>query len=157
MAQLLKLAQRYQRALDGIDGSTRDAAHAAGQALWRAVHAAELGGSSQRDLALRPVVLQTALATSIVAHFERIPWAAVAQQMLRRPQGTPLSEVQTCNNLLKTLLQSSCASGPVAALLLRQVWPPSFLPVLAAPCPRSGSLHVPPPELCMKWLSLLST
>ena len=89
MARLLELARRYQHALDGLSESTRDAASAAGLALWRAVPPEMTGGQRNRDLRkLEPIVLRTTLATTMVTYLERIPWGKVTLQMLMHPEGT---------------------------------------------------------------------
>lgn len=126
MAELQKLARRYQRALDGLSDSTRDAASGAGQALMRAVSEAKTEGSDGVP-AVETLILRTTLATSIVTHLERIPWAAVTLPMLSHLQGSVLSEVAVCTAVLRALLRSALASASTkaAALLLRQVWGPA--------------------------------
>lgn len=95
------------------------------------VHCNLLSAAGKRASA--PIILQTTLAASITAYFERIPWAAV------RPHSASASDVPFIMNLLDGLQQGStilgmlldCAqllaadpyssASPAAALLLRQV------------------------------------
>lgn len=108
MVQLYKLAQRYQRALDSPNGPNwSGAAKTAFNTLHRAMKAAR--GADTHDLepfnrALRPIILQTTLATLIVAYLERIPWASLTPQILC---GQPFSAAPDAAKILWLLSQST--------------------------------------------------
>ena len=127
MAHLLDLALQFQQELDG------DLAPG-GQALQGAVRALcpiAFPDATVKYAAFRllePLILQTTLATSIVAYFERIPWAEVTPQMLAKPGGTPLAAVHTCAYLINNLQRIAMGAAEktdgrfeVVTLLLRQV------------------------------------
>ena len=84
MAQLVKLAKRFQRALDNASDpltSPAASADAAGQALMKQTDSlprSSRGGPASRYL--EPLVRKTQLLPSIVAYLERIRWAAVTPQ-----------------------------------------------------------------------------
>jgi hypothetical protein len=135
MAQLHILALQYQQALDSLRGISctphNDAADEAGAALAEAMDAvlAAPGASIFDGLAaLQTVVWQTTLAASIVAYWERIPWAEVTQQRLSG-SGRPLPAAlrissSVLNNSYRSALNGSSGGNvaiPIAARLLRQV------------------------------------
>lgn len=116
MAPLLKLADAFQKALDGVENPlTNDAADAKGLALFRAIFSTP--GSSQGSgpgfKVLEPLIIKTKLATSMVAYLERIPWETATPKMLCNRAGTPpnTTAVQHCAGLL--LFFGHC---PLAAL-----------------------------------------
>lgn len=94
MAQLHKLALKYQRALDAVNGSvSSSAADVVGEELFHAIEATmQPEAASEKDLSvLDPIILRTTLAASIAAYFECILWAAVTPDMLNVSKGTPLA------------------------------------------------------------------
>lgn len=126
MSRPVKLALLFQWELDGGGGSDTSAAMDAGLAFQEeAVRRLDLDG----NLAfLEPVILQTKLAASIVAHFERIQWAEITPRMLSEPPGTPLAAAVVGVDIMQMLFHSAVgpaeASGhgsPVVVKLLRQV------------------------------------
>lgn len=140
MAQLLRLAQQFQEALDAVPVSgSSDAAELAGNELYRAMCAAVTAtGSSISQLnrsgveALQPIIIESVLAISIAAFLERLPWAAATPEMLCQPAGTPFAAVRNCINVLASLFRSAAAAAATdnggtsleAGILLRQVHTP---------------------------------
>ena len=132
MAQLRDLALRYQRTLGSVNGFTRsDAATQAGLALVESLDAAVTAAGAVPDpwQAFEPVMHETALAASIVAYWERLPWTALTPQQLC--EQTFLSNTMVDCMILCTLAQ--CAdvaddrspdASPMASSLLKQVAPP---------------------------------
>lgn len=137
MARAQDLALQLQQALESdrasIDSIPSAATVAAGVALFRAVSEASPAASGEAsvgrqrlDSVLEPIILRTTLATSIVAHLEAIPWAAVTPRMLSEPAGSPLRVLETvtrlllcfCNNAVVAAEEGSTA---LASALLRQV------------------------------------
>ena len=82
VAQLVKLAKRFQRALDSVsDPLASPGASAAGRALLNVLGSVEQSSQGAPcSIYLEPVVLKTQLVPSIVAYLERIPWAAATPQ-----------------------------------------------------------------------------
>ena len=126
MAELIELALQYQQALDGHSAAaTSTAVEATGLALELAMREAAFpaaGDGSAAWKVFQPIILQTTLATSIVAYFERTPWAALTPQMLsaRRVAGGILLHLYN-----STQYSDSTSAQTAAALLLRQVLAPS--------------------------------
>ena len=140
MAQLCELALQYQRELDSTSGLTRSAAaRFAGVALLAAVEASR-GTDPEAPEAIRPecraalvpLILRTTLAASIVGCLERTPWAAVTWEMLGGEGDAFPAALNVDGTLFVWLYQAAMPegpqpSGPVTALLLRQVRaPPVF-------------------------------
>jgi hypothetical protein len=135
MAELIELALQYQQALDGHSAAaTSTAVEATGLALELAMREAAFpaaGDGSAAWKVFQPIILQTTLATSIVAYFERTPWAALTPQMLSaRGAAHGPSALESASRILLHLFHSAlhpdCSTGKtVAALLLRQVRAPS--------------------------------
>ena len=126
MGELIELALQYQQALDGNSATATSAAvETKGSVLELAMSRAVLptaGDDSATWKVLQPIILQTTLATSIVAYFERTPWAALTPQMLsaRRVAGGILLHLYN-----STQYSDSTSAQTAAALLLRQVLAPS--------------------------------
>ena len=59
--------------------------------------------------ALEAIILRTTLATSFMAYLEGIAWSSITLQMLGRPQGTLLSEVRVCGDMMAHLVQCARA------------------------------------------------
>ena len=135
MATLLRLAKRFQKALDSArDGTSASQAAAleAGTALHDVALTAIQAGNLDVDddgSFMAPIIMRTTLAASIVAYLERIPWAAVTPQMLRAPRDCmPLAAVDPGICVLALLVQCARVAGndprydsPEPSTLLRQV------------------------------------
>ena len=91
MAELVKLAKRFQRALDRASdplASPSTDADAEDLALCKKVMPLLVSsGDSPGSRYLEPLVLKTQLLPSMVAYLERIPWAAVTPQQFLEMSG----------------------------------------------------------------------
>ena len=138
MAQLVKLAKRFQRALDSVSeplASPSTDADAAGRALLTELNTVEQsspGIPSSRFL--EPLVLKTQLVPSIVAYLERIPWAAATPEQFVEMLSSSAA-FAACADMLALLSECPCKTADgkqlqttednsgsrMAATLLRQV------------------------------------
>ena len=130
MAPLQRLALQYQKALDSLSGPAGGAAaNAAGRALLTAIAEATSGtGSLTSAETMHPVIKRTTLAASIVAYWERFPWAELTLQMLHFGAALQVSSI-----MLGRMYASASdadedgrASDPRDVLLLLQQVRPSF-------------------------------
>ena len=102
MAPLLAMALKYQRVLDDVTELNWLSASAVALSMHK--RAKQAGVVPNQGLAgfkpLEQIILQTTLAASMVKYLEGIPWASITLQMVKQTEGTPLSQLETCNTYL---------------------------------------------------------
>ena len=101
MARMVQMARQFQEALDDV--SAPDTRVAAGLAAPIVSCVEQRVGGRMDVAALEPVILQTTLASSMVAFLERVPWAAATAAMLHNPGPTPFSLSSLLAHLMKML------------------------------------------------------
>lgn len=137
MAPPLKLAQKFEKALESLSGpatsaaaSHYQAAEDAGRALQVALESNLVSRAGDQFVlnryinVMQPIIRRTTLAASIATYLQRIPWAAVTPRMLAEPAGTPLGTAHIGCTLLALVQATSCGhsdSSTAAELLFRQV------------------------------------